>query len=279
MNRWTGVWGILQIALLQTTLKGVSSITVSLVAWLGLSLTVALGLDTLICISAFGVGNDLTDLGWITLADVSQQASSMALVQALYMPMPTSFKPSGSALGSGRRTALSSFAEASGVSLGIAWAFRILGFMSLLTGITAALLIRERIPVHATPGIDWTLLKNPPFACLSAAGAIVSFSLYVPSFFHPLAATLLDCRARQLRQSWPHLMPTLLSADWGWPSCVTIWGPQTLFSLIMVLNAATMLTIWTASDILPLLMVFVALNSVANGAFFVAFPAAVGLLD
>ena len=51
--------------------------------------------------------------------------------------------------------------------VGIPWTFRIFGFVSLITGIPAALLVRERIFL---------------------AGAVGTFAFFVPPFFLPLFA-------------------------------------------------------------------------------------------
>ena len=46
--------------------------------------------------------------------------------------------------------------------------------------------------------------------------------------------------------------------------------------LTMALNAISMLAIWPASDTIGPLAVFAAMNGIANGAFFVTMPTAIG---
>jgi len=39
--------------------------------------------------------------------------------------------------------------------LGIAWAFRVIGFITLGTGLPAAWLIKERVPIRKTAFVEW----------------------------------------------------------------------------------------------------------------------------
>lgn len=39
--------------------------------------------------------------------------------------------------------------------MGTAWTFRILGFITLGTGLPAAYLIKQRVPIHPTKFIEW----------------------------------------------------------------------------------------------------------------------------
>ncbi|KAH6654156.1 major facilitator superfamily domain-containing protein [Truncatella angustata] len=304
MNGWAGTWGILQSALLQTTLRDVSSTTLSLVASLGLSLTVALGLfsvrftqlvgarwSTLIGVIIFGLGNVLSGFTVDNVAGLFIGTGVSYGVGASLMYTNCNSLPAqwfNTRLGTANGIVkvgggiggivLALLFQVVIAKFGIAWAFRILGFLSLATGVPAALLIKERIPAHPTPGIQWSLLKNPPFAFLCAAGASGAFALFVPSFFLPLAANSIGLSS-----------PTAAAVLACFNACIALgrfasgivcdkFGSTNTFLLTMALNAVTMLAIWTLSSTLELLMIFAALNGIANGAFFVAMPTAVGRL-
>lgn len=63
--------------------------------------------------------------------------------------------------GSGFGGAAISFASDSLIQkLGTAWAYRILGLMTLATGLPAAWLMKERIPVERRGFIEWYAVKK-----------------------------------------------------------------------------------------------------------------------
>ena len=43
-------------------------------------------------------------------------------------------------------------------NVGIAWTFRILGFMIIITGLPAAYLVKERTAIQATQVVEWYVL-------------------------------------------------------------------------------------------------------------------------
>ncbi|KAE8378531.1 hypothetical protein BDV26DRAFT_292198 [Aspergillus bertholletiae] len=55
-------------------------------------------------------------------------------------------------------------------------------------------------------------------------------------------------------------------------------GSTNMLLLTMALNAVTMLAIWSVASTLAVLIIFAALNGIANGAFFVTMPTAIGKL-
>jgi hypothetical protein len=75
--------------------------------------------------------------------------------------------------------------------LGPEWTFRIIGIITLVTGLPAAWLIKERIPITTATFIEWGLFKNVQFTILFLAGAVGTFPLFVPPFFLPLYANSL----------------------------------------------------------------------------------------
>jgi hypothetical protein len=79
--------------------------------------------------------------------------------------------------------------------LGPAWTFRVIGFLTLSTGLPAAWLLKERTPVRSRRLVDWHLFKDFKFAVLFIAGAVGTFPLLVPPFFLPLYSASLGLSA------------------------------------------------------------------------------------
>lgn len=304
MNGWSGSWGFLQVALLQTTLRGLPAITLSLVASLGLGLTVALGLasvrlaqligarySTLLGISVFGLGNVFSsftvhNVGGLFVATGVSYGVGASLMYTMANTLPTQWfsRRLGTAngivkVGGGIGGIVMSLLMPVVIERhGVAWAFRVLGFMSLATGVPAAWLIKERVPARIASGIDWSLMKNLPFVCHCAAGAIGAFALYVPAFFLPLVASSIGLSSSTSSAVMACYNACIAVGRLGSGIACDMFGATNTFLMAMVVNAVTMLAIWTVSSTLAPLVVFAALNGVANGAFFVAMPTAVGKL-
>lgn len=64
-------------------------------------------------------------------------------------------------------------------SLDTAWTLRIIGGMTLATGIPAAWFIRDRVPPSRRKFVDWQLFKDFRFVVLFLAGAVATFPLLV----------------------------------------------------------------------------------------------------
>ncbi len=161
-------------------------------------------------------------------------------------------------------------------SLGPAWTFRVIGLSTLITGLPAAYLIKERAPIKTTHLVDWQLFRSPQFITLFLGAALATFPLFVPPFFLPLYAASLD------------LSPSAgagLVAGFNFSSalgrlacgfaCDNLGPLNTLF-VSLVLSAISMLVLWPFSTSLAPLIVFVILNGAANGGFFATMPTVVG---
>lgn len=160
--------------------------------------------------------------------------------------------------------------------VGAAWTYRILGLVTLSTGLSAAWLIRERSPVRSPSLVEWGLFKNPSFLLILATGAIGTFPLLVPPFFIPLYS-----RSIGLDTS----TGAGLLAGFNFASavgriicgllCDKLGAVNTLFSTLGI-SALSMLVLWPASTSLAPLALFVVVNGVSNGGFFAVMPTVVG---
>jgi MFS family permease len=159
---------------------------------------------------------------------------------------------------------------------GAAWTYRILGIVTLATGLPAAWLIKERSPIRTAGFIEWRLFRDPGFLLVFASGAVATFPLLVPPFFLPLYS-----RSIGLSSS----TGAALLAGFNFSSAVgrilcgflcDRLGPLNTLFLSLMLSALSMLSLWPASTTLAPLAMFVVINGSANGGFFSTMPTVVG---
>ncbi|VDC02723.1 unnamed protein product [Peniophora sp. CBMAI 1063] len=159
--------------------------------------------------------------------------------------------------------------------VGIAWAFRALGFIVLGLGAPAAMLLRERTR-RASPNLELRLFADWKFALLFLGCAIGTFPLLVPAFFLPGYASTLGTST---------FLASLLLAVFNLSSAVgrigfgmlcDRIGPITSLVAALACTAVSMLAIWPASKSLAPFVVFVVLNGAGNGGFFSTVPSVVG---
>ncbi|KAJ7676739.1 major facilitator superfamily domain-containing protein [Mycena polygramma] len=161
-------------------------------------------------------------------------------------------------------------------SVGPPWTFRILGIITLVTGLPAAWLIKERTMIRAGVFIDWSLFRDLRFITLFLAGAIGTFPLFVPPFFLPLysASVGLTPSAGAGLVAGFNFSSALGRLVCGFASDHI--GPVNVLFLSLLLSATSVLAIWPVSTSLTPLIFFVVINGAANGGFFSTMPTVVG---
>lgn len=302
INGWTGSWGILQLALLRTTLSGSSSSTLSFIGSLGLAIPPATGIiavqaaryigakwTSLIGVVIVGVGCILSGfathsvVGMFFACGVSY-GIGCSLMYAMGNSLPVQWfsRRLGTAnglvkLGGGiGATVMAVVVGLITDKVGVAWTFRIFGLATLATGVPTALCIRERVSARKEYSVDFSVFKDMTFVCLFMSGAIGVFAIYIPSFFLPYVARALGL---------PNSTATGVIACFN--ACMAIgritsgmacdkFGSLNTYLFTMLLNAISFFAIWSTSSTLAILLVFAIINGIANGAFFVAMPTAVG---
>lgn len=301
INGWSGSWGVLQTALFQAYPNQLSTTTLSFVGSLNMALCVGLGMfsvrlsqatgarfGVLLGVSLMGLGSLLSSFtvdnvgGLFATAGLSYGLGScLTYTAGTVLPIQWFSTKLGTAngivkLGGGLgATIMAVVMQALIDNVGIPWTFRIMGFLTFATGVPAALLIKERAPSTSVPLVDLSLFKSLRFCCLFVAGALVTFALYVPSFFLPLFAHSIGLS--------PSTGAGIVA---GFNACTAIgrlgagfacdkFGSTNVLFLTMVLNAVSMLAIWPVSATIGPLIVFVGINGIANGAFYVAMPTAI----
>ncbi|TKA81947.1 hypothetical protein B0A55_01935 [Friedmanniomyces simplex] len=297
-NGFTGSWGVLQSHLLQTSLSDVPTSTITFVGSLATAAAVAFGLFSVRLTRL--VGARLGAVAGVTLLGLAEVLSSfttsevgglfglsgvmvglgMSFLYSISNSLPTQYFSSnlGTAnglvkLGGGiGATVLAIVAEILIQRVGIAWTFRILGFITLSTGLPAALLLKERTPSHDAPSLELAMFRNPAYTAVFIAAALGAFTLFAPPYFLPLIARsvgLSSTTGAGLVAGFNAC--TAIGRLLSGPVCDRI-GPTNAFLITMLLSAISMLAIWPFSGNLPLLSVFVVLNGIANGSFFVTMP-------
>ncbi|KAG9571095.1 MFS general substrate transporter, partial [Aureobasidium melanogenum] len=161
-------------------------------------------------------------------------------------------------------------------AIGIAWTFRLMGLLTLTTGMPAAWFVKERNPFGSRKFIEWRLFKDYRFLAIFMAGAIGTFPLLVPPFFLPLYASSVGL---------PTGAGAGLVAGFNFASAVgrigcgflsDAIGPLNTLLVSFVLTAVSMLALWPLSQTLAPLVIFVIINGAANGGFFSTMPTVVG---
>ncbi|KAF2018138.1 MFS general substrate transporter [Aaosphaeria arxii CBS 175.79] len=297
-------WGILQTALLNSTLSHVSTSTVSFIGSLNLACGVAFGLlstrltrwlgtrfTTMVGIVLMGVG--MIAAGFCTgnvaglflcVGVVAGIGINITYTVCNVIPLQYFSGRLGLAnglikLGGGIGATVMAIAlEALVRRVGIEWTFRIQGFLTIATGLPAAWFLKERVLIRNAPFIELSMFRNLAFTAMFLSGAIGTASLFVAPFYLPLFAQSLG-----LSSTIGAALVAAFNACnaigrfAGGPLCDKI-GPTNTFVIMMSLNAVSMLAIWPVSSTLGPLALFSVLNGVANGSYFTVFPTVVATI-
>lgn len=300
-NGIVGSWGVLQVALLRSKLVTTPTSTASFITGLCLACLVGFGLFGVtmarlvgarttallgiifVGIAEIGSSFTTTNIGGLFGCSGVVMGLGACLCYSVSNILPTHYfvakigLASGIVkLGGGLGAAILSIAiDAMIRHIGIDWTFRVLGLCILATGIPAACVIRERVPIRQAPFLDLSMFRHLSFTAIFLAGAIGVFCMFVPPYFLPLVA-----------QSVGLSSTTGAGLVAGFNACTAVgrfmagWlsdytGPVNMFLMAMVLNAVSMLAIWPVSDSFAPLLVFALINGLANGAFFTIYPVVV----
>ncbi|WKT53954.1 Major facilitator superfamily [Fusarium oxysporum f. sp. vasinfectum] len=286
INLWAGSWGILQAALLRTTLKGSSLSALSFVGSLGVALGPALGIPAIRIVRAIGaragmtIGIAIYGLGclvssWVVdslvglfLACGVSYGIGSAFTDTLYNTLPVLWFKKRLGLANGIVKLGGSFGALIGAvsvgylteGVGVAWTFRILGIASLVT----------EYPVK------WSVFKDACFSWHFAAGAVGIFPIYAPTFFLPYINNALGFSNSTSVATLACLLVCMsLGRIVTGFACDRVGSMNALFFTSLV-NAVSLFAVWPFSSNLGMVLLFCILNGLSNGGFAVAIPTAVG---
>jgi MCP family monocarboxylic acid transporter-like MFS transporter 3 len=296
-------WGVLQAALLDSTLKTTPPSTLAYVGTLGLAggalyglaavrLMRQVGCQATILLGVFLMGMSLIGASFCTwnLAGLFGTYGltggiGMSMVYAVTNALPVQYFSArlGLAnglikLGGGVGGCVMAIAlEAMYRRVGIAWTFRIQGLLTMALGLPAAWMLRDRVPLRNVnmPFVDFSMFRSVTFIATFVASAIGVFALFIPPYYLPLFAQSIGLSP----STGAGLVAAFNACNAigrfvAGPLCDKL-GPLNMFVIIMVLNAASMLAIWPVSSTLGPLVLFATLNGVANGAYFTTQPTVV----
>lgn len=298
VNLWSGSWGILQAALLRTTLQHSSLTTLSYIGTMGVAMGSALGIPTVRL--AGRIGARATMLGGTSIYGIGcvLSGSAVSSVPGLFMAYGVTY-----GIGSSPMYTLSStlpvqwfdtrLGTANGIiklgggvgamvgvvatgyltdSVGVGWTLRIIGIASLATSIPTVLLIKERPTSQGNYFLNWSLFKNRVFSCVFVVGAVGIFAIYAPVFFLPYINTALG-----LSNSTSIGVVTCLYSCMSLGrliagfACDKIGAMNTLF-LSMLITSISLFAIWPFASNLGILLSFAIVNGIANGGLSVGMP-------
>ncbi|KAK5116823.1 hypothetical protein LTR85_009083 [Meristemomyces frigidus] len=303
-NGLMGSWGVLQSHLLETDLQGVPTSTITFVGSLAITLVVAFGLvgnrltqlmgarmSALAGVTILGLaeiisGSTTSQIGGLFGTSGAMAGIGTCLLYSVTNSLPTQYFSSklGTAIGLVKlgggigATVLAIVLEVLVQKVGISWTFRILGFITLSTGLPAAWLIKERATSRHAPFFELSMFRNPAYTATAIAAALATFTLFAPPYFLPLIARsvgLSSSTGAGLVAGFNAC--TAVGRLLSGPACDKL-GSMNTFLVTMALSAISMLAIWPFSDSLGLLVVFAMLNGVANGSFFVTMPTVVATM-
>lgn len=283
-------WGVLQAALLHSSLEQVAPSTLAYVGSLGLSGCALYGLAAMRLVRH--VGCQSTSFLGILLMGLSLVGASfctanlpglfatygvvggvgMAMVYTVANTLPVQYFSAHLGLANGL---IALALEALYRRVGIEWTFRIQGLLTMALGLPAAWMLRDRVPLRNVPFVDLSMFRSGTFIATFVASTIGVFALFVPNYYLPLFAQSIG------------LSPTTgaglvaafnacsaIGRFVAGPLCDKL-GPLNMFVVTMALNAVSMLAIWPVSSTLGPLVLFAILNGVANGAYFTTQPTVV----
>ena len=300
-NAIINCWGVLQAALLNSTLKDVAPATLSYVGSLGLASGALYGLGAVSlmryigCRATIVLGNFLMGLSLIGASFCTSNLPGlfgtysivggigMSLNWTVNNTVPVQYFSARLGLtngliklGGGVGGCVMAIAlEALNRRVGIEWTFRIQGLLTWAIGLPAAWVVKDRVPLRKAPFVDLSMFRSATFIATFVASAIGVFALFVPPYYLPLFAQSIGLSP----STGAGLVAAFnacnaLGRFIAGPLCDKI-GPLNMFVIAMALNAASMLAIWPVSSTLGPLVLFAIINGVANGAYFTTQPTVV----
>jgi MCP family monocarboxylic acid transporter-like MFS transporter 3 len=213
-NGFINCWGVLQAALLDSTMSHIPASRLAYVGSMSLAGTTLFGLGavrmmrwvgsrTTMLIGVFLMGMSLIGASFCTgnLAGLFGTAGfmgsvGMAMLYTVTNALPVQYFSAhlGLAngiikLGGGVGGCVMAIAlDAMYQRVGIAWTFRFQGLLTLALGMPAAWMLKDRVPLKNVPFVDWSMFRSMQFIATFVAGFIAAFPNYVPPFYLPLFA-------------------------------------------------------------------------------------------
>ncbi|KAK6909057.1 hypothetical protein I203_103068 [Kwoniella mangroviensis CBS 8507] len=176
-------------------------------------------------------------------------------------------------------------------TVGLAWAFRILGLIFLAINLPCAFLLKPRVivspinPMTRKNGMTWrrlvdvNLLKDFRFVLVLLGSAVALFPLFIPPFFLPLFATSIGLNSGAASLLLAGFNLASATGRIGWGFMADRWfGSLNALLLCLAANATSTLVIWPIAGRVEPLAVFAVINGFCAGGFFSLIPGVVSSL-
>jgi MCP family monocarboxylic acid transporter-like MFS transporter 3 len=213
-NGFVNCWGVLQAALLDTTMSHVPASTLAYVGSMSLAGSTLFGLGAVRMMrwkgsrttTMFGValmGMSLIGASFCTSSFAGLFVTAgflgsigMAMLYTVTNVLPVQYfsarlglangliKLGGGVGGCVMAIALNAMYQ----RVGIAWTFRFQGLLTLAIGLPAAWMLQDRVPLKNVPFVDWSMFRSTQYIGVFVAGFIAAFPNYVPPYYLPLFA-------------------------------------------------------------------------------------------
>ncbi|KAI9324266.1 major facilitator superfamily domain-containing protein [Zopfochytrium polystomum] len=152
--------------------------------------------------------------------------------------------------------------------LRLPWSLRVCAAVALAITLPCSfLLVPRRRPADAFAAFKPALLKDPSFVLLLVATGLATFPIFVPPFFLPTYATSagLDRSVGAALVAGYNLASGLGRILFG-VLADSAFGPVSALGFALFLAAASILAIWTVSNSLATLILFLVVNGSSSGA-------------
>ncbi|EFQ31233.1 major facilitator superfamily transporter [Colletotrichum graminicola M1.001] len=296
-------WGIMQVRLVETA--GSSLTTLTFVGSLATSFMICFSIvsDKIVCrvgyrLSAL-VGGVFMGLGEVLASFATRHVVALFFLHGLVFGLggglcvfsvstaPMSlfkrrkalamgFVFGGGSLGSAVMSVATNFLVR---DLGVAWTFRILGFILWGVSIPASYFLPQRNSSgkKASRQLQWYRFKQPRFLLLVGGTILACFPLFIPPYFIPIFSRSMGYPKEVgiiILAAW-NLASTLGRIMAGWVAD-TLLGPVESLAICMLFMSLSSLVVWPLSSSIGIFAVYLFFNGVGCGAFFSLTPIAVG---
>ncbi|WWC64739.1 uncharacterized protein I303_107350 [Kwoniella dejecticola CBS 10117] len=177
-------------------------------------------------------------------------------------------------------------------SVGLPWAFRILGIIFLVINLPCAYLLKPRVLATPIPQVmrrksgkawkrlvDVKLLRDIKFVLVLAGTSVALFPLFIPPFFLPLFATSIGLSSGAASSLLAGFNLASACGRIGWGFMADKWfGSLNALLLCLAANAMSTLIIWPIAGQVGPLAVFAVINGFCAGGFFSLIPGTVSSL-
>ncbi|KAL0936265.1 ricin b lectin [Colletotrichum truncatum] len=295
-------WGIMQVKLVETTSSSLTTLT--FVGSLATSFMICFSIiaDKIVCKIGYQltalVGGFFMGLGEVLASFLTHHVIALYFLHGLvfglggglsvfsvstapmglfkkHKALAMGFVFGGGSLGSAVMSVVTNYLVK---DLGVAWTFRILGFILWGVSMPASYFLpsRKRTGAKGSRQLQWYRFKQPRFLMLVAGTVLSCFPLFIPPYFIPIFSRSMGYPKEigvVILAAW-NLASTLGRVVAGWVAD-SVLGPVESLAISMLFMALSSLVVWPLSSSIGIFSVCLVFNGIGCGAFFSLTPIAV----